>query len=221
MWEHDGVRLVKLLDDPCLAVLPKRHRPAARRSVEPRELAEEPWVGSEWPGPCLDAQLDVCMAAGFRPRFVVESEDYVTAQGFVAAGLGVSLISPGSGRPPSRRGRAGRTGLERARSIYAAVRGTAPPQPALREFLEALRDAGRRRALRQRSRNALKPGYAFVGSNGPPAPRVATSRGSAYGIVPYQSRATVKPKARHRMPPTASSQKWLAVATMTVRVTAG
>lgn len=137
-----GVRLVKLLDDPYLAVLPKGHRLAARRSVELRELAEEAWVGSEWPGPCLDAQLGACAAAGFRPKFAVESEDYATAQGFVAAGLGVTLIPRlGLGsRHPDAVVRVVRD-PEPVRTIHAAVRETAPPQPALRAFLRALRDA--------------------------------------------------------------------------------
>ena len=139
---HEGVRLVKLLDDPYLAVLPKGHRLAARRSVKLAELAEEPWVGSEWPGPCLDAQLDACGAAGFRPRFAVQSEDYVTAQGFVAAGLGVALIPRlGLGsRHPEVVVRVVRD-PEPVRIIHAAVRETAPPQPALEAFLRALRDA--------------------------------------------------------------------------------
>ncbi|MGW3108560.1 LysR family transcriptional regulator [Streptomyces sp. NPDC001100] len=138
----DGVRLVKLLDDPYLAVLPKGHPLAARRSVELRELAEEAWVGSEWPGPCLDAQLGACAAAGFRPGFAVQSEDYVTAQGFVAAGLGVTLIPRlGLGsRHPDVVVRVVRD-PEPVRTIHAAVRETAPPQPALRAFLRALRDA--------------------------------------------------------------------------------
>ncbi|MGW0834543.1 LysR family transcriptional regulator [Streptomyces prunicolor] len=139
---REGVRLVKLLDDPYLAVLPKGHRLAARRSVELGELAEEPWVGSEWPGPCLDAQLDACEAAGFRPRFAVESEDYVTAQGFVAAGLGVALI-PRLGLGSRHSDVVVRVvrDPEPVRTIHAAVRETAPPQPALRAFLRALRDA--------------------------------------------------------------------------------
>ncbi|WOX09229.1 LysR family transcriptional regulator [Streptomyces sp. N50] len=139
---YEGVRLVKLLDDPYLAVLPKGHRLAARRSVQLAELAEEPWVGSEWPGPCLDAQLDACGAAGFRPRFAVQSEDYVTAQGFVAAGLGVTLIPRlGLGsRHPDVVVRVVRD-PEPVRTIHAAVRETAPPQPALQAFLRALRDA--------------------------------------------------------------------------------
>ncbi|HZF88792.1 LysR family transcriptional regulator [Streptomyces sp.] len=141
---QDGVRLLRLLDDPYLAVLPKGHPLAARRSLDLAELAEEPWVGSEWPGPCLDAQLAACAAAGFRPRFVVDSEDYVTAQGFVAAGLGVTLIPRLGlgGRHPDvvvRRLKA----PEPARTIHAALRPATPAQPALTAFLEALREAAR------------------------------------------------------------------------------
>ncbi|MFF3331239.1 LysR family transcriptional regulator [Streptomyces sp. NPDC002888] len=138
---YDGVRLVHLLDDPYLAVLPEGHRLAAGASVRLAELAGEPWVGSEWPGPCLDAQMAACEAAGFRPEFVVESEDYVTAQGFVAAGLGVGLV-PRLGLGSRHPGVVVREVREPepSRAIYAAVRETAPPQPALDAFIEALRE---------------------------------------------------------------------------------
>jgi len=140
---HDGVRLLHLLDDPYLAVLPAGHRLADVPDLALSDLADEAWVGSEWPGPCLDAQLAACEAAGFRPRFVVESEDYVTAQGFVAAGLGVSLIPRlglGAGVRPGVVVRELR-GPQPSRSIHAAVRETAPPQPALRAFIAAMRAA--------------------------------------------------------------------------------
>ncbi|ULR50167.1 LysR family transcriptional regulator [Streptomyces deccanensis] len=140
--DPDGVRLLHLLDDTYLAVLPAAHPLAERPDLTLADLADEPWVGSEWPGPCLDAQLEACAEAGFRPRFVVESEDYATAQGFVAAGLGVGLIPRlglGSSHPDVVVRRF--TGAEPRRSIHAAVRGTAPPQPALRTFVRALRQA--------------------------------------------------------------------------------
>ncbi|MDR6973469.1 DNA-binding transcriptional LysR family regulator [Streptomyces sp. 3330] len=137
-----GVRLLHLLDDPYLAVLPRGHRLAGRRGVRLEELAEETFVGSEWPGPCLDAQLEACAAAGFRPRFAVQSEDYVTAQGFVAAGLGVSLVPRlGLGsRHPGVVVREVRDPVP-VRVIQAVVRETAPPQPALDAFIDALKAA--------------------------------------------------------------------------------
>ncbi|RSS41569.1 LysR family transcriptional regulator [Streptomyces sp. WAC08241] len=139
----EGLRLVHLVDDPYRAVLPKGHPLAGRRAaVELAELAAEPWVGSERPGPCLDAVLEACAAAGFSPDVAVECEEYATAQGFVAAGLGVSLIplmGLGSRHPGVvvRRVR----GPEPVRAIHAAVRESSLALPAVRGLLTALREA--------------------------------------------------------------------------------
>jgi DNA-binding transcriptional LysR family regulator len=75
-------------------------------------------------------------------NFVVESEDYATAQGFVAAGLGITMI-PQTGlgnRHPAVVVRKVRR-PEPTRAIYAAVRETSLPQPALRGLLDSLRAA--------------------------------------------------------------------------------
>ncbi|GAA3727117.1 LysR family transcriptional regulator [Plantactinospora mayteni] len=138
----DGIRFLRLCADGYRAVLPARHPLAARRVLDLAELAAEPWVGSEWPGPCLDTILDACAGAGFRPEFAVQSEDYATAQGFVAAGLGVSLVPElGLGnRHPAVAVRRVRN-PEPVRTIYAAVRESAPAQPALHALLDALRRA--------------------------------------------------------------------------------
>ncbi|MGW4499890.1 LysR family transcriptional regulator [Micromonospora sp. NPDC004336] len=139
---RDGLRLVHLLDDPYLAVLPRGHRLAGRRELDLADLADEPWVGSEPAGPCREVVRDACGAAGFSPHVAVESEDYPTTQAFVAAGLGVAVVP--------------RTGLDSphpdvvvralrnprpARPIHAAVRGSTLDQPALRGLLDALRHA--------------------------------------------------------------------------------
>lgn len=142
---REGIRLIHLVDDPYCAVLPKGHPLTAKRVLDLADVADEPWVGNEYPpGPCLEVLLNACAAAGFSPNFVVESEDYTTAQGFVAAGLGVSLIPRmglGSRNPAVvvRRVR----NPEPVREIYAAVRETSMSQPALRGLLEALRDAAK------------------------------------------------------------------------------
>ncbi|MEU9347025.1 LysR family transcriptional regulator [Streptomyces sp. NPDC048278] len=138
----DGFRLVRLLDDPYAAVLPLGHPLAGKEMIDLHELSGEQWVGSEPPGPCLQPVLDSCAAAGFSPDFVIQSEDYATAQGFVAAGLGVGLMPrlglrnrhPGVVVRPVRN-------PEPVRVISAAVRKTALEQPSLRGLLDALRDA--------------------------------------------------------------------------------
>lgn len=140
---RDGIRLVHLLDDPYHAVLPKGHRLASKRVLDLTDLADEPWVNNEQSaGPCLEVMLDACAAAGFSPNFVVESDDYATAQGFVAAGLGVTLI-PRMGlgnRHPAVVVRKVRR-PEPARAIFAAVRESSLTQPALVGLLAALREA--------------------------------------------------------------------------------
>jgi DNA-binding transcriptional LysR family regulator len=142
--DGQGVRLVHLLDDAYQAVLPTGHPLAARRVIDLADLAGAPWIGSEPPGPCLDVMLDACAAAGFSPNFVATSEDYATAQGFVAAGLGVGLI-PRLGLGARRPGVAVR-GVRRpepVRTICAGVREVTLDQPALRTLLDALQDAAK------------------------------------------------------------------------------
>jgi len=140
-----GARVVHLLDDPYRLVLPREHPLAARRVIDLAELAEEPWVGNEWPpGPCVQVVLDACAAAGFTPGFVVESENYACAQGFVAAGLGVSLV-PLLGVEHRRPGVVVRRVRrpEPVRVIHAVVRESVADQPAVRCLLGALATAAK------------------------------------------------------------------------------
>ncbi|MGW1073509.1 LysR family transcriptional regulator [Streptomyces sp. NPDC002537] len=138
---REGVRLVHLTDDAFCAVLPVDHRLAGRAAVDLADLADDPWVASETPGPCLDPVLDACAAAGFSPNFAVESGDYATAQGFVAAGLGIGMMPrtslanhhPGVVVRPVRN-------PEPVRGIHAAVREVSLAQPALCCLLDALRE---------------------------------------------------------------------------------
>jgi DNA-binding transcriptional LysR family regulator len=144
--DRPGIRLVRLLDDPYRAVLPVGHPLAARQVVDLADLAGEPWVGGEPPGPCLEPIVDACAAAGFTPNFVAKSEDYATAQGFVAAGLGVTLVPRlglGAGHPGVAVREVRRP--EPVRTVYAAVREISLTQPALRTLIDALKDAARTR----------------------------------------------------------------------------
>lgn len=138
---HRRLELVHLLDDTYRVVLPRGHRLARKRILDLAELADEPWVGNEWPpGPCRDIVLNACGAAGFAPNFAVESDDYQTAQGFVAAGVGVSLV-PEIGLGAPHPGVVVRKVRRPApmRAIYGAVASRSRAQPAVRHFLSAIR----------------------------------------------------------------------------------
>ncbi len=138
-----GITLVHLLDDVYHLVLPRGHRLAERETVELTDLADDPWVDNEFPpGVCRDIMLEAFAAAGFAPNFVVESDDYPTAQGFVAAGLGVTMVPSlalGSVHP----GVVVRelTNPRPVRAIYAALSDGVAEHPTVTGMVDALRAA--------------------------------------------------------------------------------
>jgi DNA-binding transcriptional LysR family regulator len=84
---------VHLLDDPMFACLPRDHRLASKARLRLEDLRDESWlVGTG--GWCPDAAifLRACERAGFEPKVAFNLDDYAAIQGFVAAGIGVSLI---------------------------------------------------------------------------------------------------------------------------------
>lgn len=139
-----GTLGVHLLSDPYLAVLPKGHELAREGALDLSELGALPWVDSVLPsGPCRDLVLNFCAGAGFTPKFVVESgDDYLTAQAFVAAGLGVTIV-PRLGLGTTHPGVVVRKlrNPEPIRHIHALVRAEIGENPAVRRFIKELRAA--------------------------------------------------------------------------------
>ncbi|MGH2937257.1 MAG: LysR family transcriptional regulator [Solirubrobacterales bacterium] len=88
-----GLRRFQLFDDPLHLALPADHE-LAHREKAPRleDLREESWVQTSAASPCARHVVRSCIAAGFEPRVSFESDDYLTVQGLVAAGVGVALI---------------------------------------------------------------------------------------------------------------------------------
>ena len=81
-----------LLTESMYVALPKRH-PLAKREVVPLiELGRGEWLSGSCPSSCGEAVIGACRAAGFEPRIGFESDDYHVMQGFIAAGLGVTLL---------------------------------------------------------------------------------------------------------------------------------
>lgn len=91
---RSGYRRTELIDDPIVVVLPRDHRLAGRDEVAMEELRGETWVSNELAkGPNHRIVLAACAAAGFTPRFSVQAQDHYTAIAFVAAGIGITLLS--------------------------------------------------------------------------------------------------------------------------------
>lgn len=114
--QEDDVERVHLLDDVQHVALPRNHPLAGRARVRLEDLSDDSWInGSRM---CGEFIVGICRATGFEPQVTLESNDYTTMQGLVAAGVGVTLIpdlvlatgvNPGvavvplAGRPPVRR----------------------------------------------------------------------------------------------------------------------
>jgi DNA-binding transcriptional LysR family regulator len=122
----DLLERVHLLTDRMFAALPPGHRLASRRTVRVADLHADGWIHGSQPGAKLI--FDACVAAGFEPRIVAETDHAPIVHGLVAAGVGVTLV-PGI----SLGGVSG----------DVAVRPLAPPEP--RREIDAVVRAGRLR----------------------------------------------------------------------------
>jgi molybdate transport repressor ModE-like protein len=86
------VERVHLLTESMFVTLPKGHPMAERRRVRLADLADEQWLSGVRPSSCGELVVSSAREAGFDPEISFESDDYNVLQGFVAAGLGVTLL---------------------------------------------------------------------------------------------------------------------------------
>jgi DNA-binding transcriptional LysR family regulator len=122
--------------------LPPGHPLAAAKSVRIAELADEDWLCGALPSSCRDQVLELCRDAGFEPRISFRSEDYEVIKGFVAAGLGVTILPELAGGHPGIELRTVR-GQKPVRRVWAVTRENEARSPAAEEMLGILREVCR------------------------------------------------------------------------------
>lgn len=135
----DAFELHHILDEGLYVALPTAHPLADHDCVRLAQLADEEWVSGS-----ADAEgtlLGEAHRQGFRPRVAHVVAEWTAKQGYVAAGLGVTLI-------PALAAESVRPDITLVpvhdqdappRAVYAATaRGRVAP-PAVEPFLEALR----------------------------------------------------------------------------------
>ena len=122
-------------------VLPSDHRLARKRHPRLADLAEEAWIGGTPGCECNRLMSRACMAYGYDPRIAFETDDYNAVQGFVAAGVGVSLIAE-LGLTSVRDDIVVRSlgGDTPVRHIFAATLSDGYRSPAVGAMLEILAD---------------------------------------------------------------------------------
>jgi molybdate transport repressor ModE-like protein len=153
--ERDLERTLVLTESMHLA-LPKRHPLAERQVVPLAELAEEQWLCGSRPSSCGEVVFRACRDAGFEPRVGFESDDYHVMQGFIAAGLGFTLL-PDLALPTLRSDLVIRATDPPApnRRVWAATRSEGARSPATDEMLSILVEVGESFARRSTERLEL------------------------------------------------------------------
>jgi DNA-binding transcriptional LysR family regulator len=141
-----GLRGAPLFEDPMKLALPKGHRLARKEQVALEDLADEAWVQTSEASACAGHVVRICRAAGFEPRVSFESDDYLTVQGLVAAGVGVALIPELALSQTVSYDIAVRALHPQGpvRHVVAATRGSGVSLPAAAAMLDILRDIARR-----------------------------------------------------------------------------
>jgi DNA-binding transcriptional LysR family regulator len=141
-----GLRGAPLFEDPMKLALPKGHRLAHGEQVALEDLADESWVQTSEASACARHVVRICRAAGFEPRVSFESDDYLTVQGLVAAGVGVALIPELALSQTVSYDIAVRELHPEGpvRHVVAATGGSGVSLPAAAAMLDILRDTARR-----------------------------------------------------------------------------
>jgi DNA-binding transcriptional LysR family regulator len=91
--EVDGVVRHHLITDPMFIAMPADHPFALKRNLRLSDLADDPWIAGTTDCECNRLINRACTIAGFEPRIAFQTDDYTAMQGFVAAGVGVSMIA--------------------------------------------------------------------------------------------------------------------------------
>ena len=136
----DGVDLEHLCDDPMMVALPPGHRLAGEAAVDLADLAGDTWIEAGRLAADATTLQTAAARAGFVPRTDVTVPGWTAKQGFVAAGLGVTLVprlAAGAMRPDIVL-RPVRDPLARRRVFIARPAG-GPALAAAERFAGALR----------------------------------------------------------------------------------
>jgi DNA-binding transcriptional LysR family regulator len=118
-----------------VAILPRNHTIARRRTFNLKMLAKEPFVFFPSAlGPAFyEELLDHCRKAGFEPRIVQEATEWSSVIGLVSAGLGVSIGPDSVSRLLERTVTIRR--LPKLRTEVHIIRSRTRDNPAMRKFV--------------------------------------------------------------------------------------
>jgi DNA-binding transcriptional LysR family regulator len=140
---------VEVMHDPLVVALPAGHRLAGADEVNLARLADETWVQGATGGPCSEAGLVACAAAGFTPDIRHRVNEWHAALAMVAAGGGIALVPwLAIGYPPPSVVFRALSYPPAGRTLFCLVRAGSSGSPVYRRVLDALCEQGRAAAAR-------------------------------------------------------------------------
>jgi DNA-binding transcriptional LysR family regulator len=153
-----GVDLLPLIEDPLHVALGPGSPLAARERLDLAELSGEVWIQGVRRGSTIDVLPRACRAAGFEPRIAFRTDDQVTVQGLVAAGIGIALV-PSIALPTARADLVIRPlhTPSLTRRVYAAMPSGPYRLPAAQALVTHLRAVAAGIPARARERLARDP----------------------------------------------------------------
>lgn len=134
--ESHGLRLVQLVTEELVVIVPPGHRLAGRAGISIAELRDEGFVSFREGARLRELLMSAAGEAGFEPRIMVESNELRRIRRLVARGMGVALLPASEGRDP--RVEIVQLKLERpalTRDITLAWRADRRLAPAARAFI--------------------------------------------------------------------------------------
>lgn len=139
-WRERGFTVVPLFTEPLDVALPEGHPLAEKRSLSPRDVADETWIGvpSEYP---FDAILvEVSRQLGRPLRIAQRFRDNGIVESLVASGQGIAILPRYTTRDHEN-GIVTRplTGIRSERLLSILMRRDRAERPSVRRVVESLR----------------------------------------------------------------------------------
>ena len=143
-WKERGLTVVKLMSEPLDVALPEGHPLTAKKSLSPRDLADEVWIGTPvgFPYDRILAEIEVIVG---RPLTIGQRYlDNGIVEAVVAAGHGIAILPRYTTRDHEN-GLVTRplSGVRTTRLISALMRPDRAERPSVRLVVEALRAEAR------------------------------------------------------------------------------
>lgn len=138
-WAAAGLATVPLLTEPLDVAMAAAHPLAAKRSLSPEEVVDQPWIGVPPQLPFDQVLHDIQSAAGRRARIIQRIADNGIVEALVAAGHGLAIL-PRFTTADRENGVVTRPlrGVRAERRIVALARDDRLERPSVRAVLDAL-----------------------------------------------------------------------------------